>query len=114
LPVLTYTAPHTAAHALRWRLQTIDLAPDRAKTLGLKGAAFPLRTIHGEECSSHWPAGTAAFHTTADIAWAVSRSLIAVDDEEFAESCGIELLVETARLWRSLGDHDASGHFRID
>jgi alpha,alpha-trehalose phosphorylase len=27
---------------------------------------------------------------------------------------GIELLVETARLWRSVGHHDASGRFRID
>jgi alpha,alpha-trehalose phosphorylase len=114
LPVLTYTAPHAAADALRWRLQTINLARDRAKTLGLRGAAFPWRTIHGEECSSYWPAGTAAFHINADIAWAVARYLIAVDDQEFAESCGTELLVETARLWRSLGHHDASGQFRID
>ena len=27
---------------------------------------------------------------------------------------GLELLVETARLWRSLGHHDAAGRFRID
>ena len=27
---------------------------------------------------------------------------------------GTELLVETARLWRSLGHHDPSGHFHID
>ncbi len=72
LPVLTYTAPHASADALRWRLQTIDLARERAKTLGLKGAVFPWRTIHGEECSSYWPAGTAAFHINADIANAVS------------------------------------------
>ncbi|MGH2869297.1 MAG: glycosyl hydrolase family 65 protein, partial [Solirubrobacteraceae bacterium] len=26
----------------------------------------------------------------------------------------LELLVETARLWRSLGHHDPAGHFRID
>ena len=26
----------------------------------------------------------------------------------------MELLVETARLWRSLGHHDGAGHFRID
>ena len=35
------------------------------------GAAFPWRTIHGEECSGYWPAGTAAFHINADIADAV-------------------------------------------
>jgi len=114
LPVLTYTAPHAAADALRWRLQTIDLARDRAKTLGLKGAAFPWRTIHGEECSSYWPAGTAAFHINADIADAVSRYQAAADDPDFEREVGTELLVETARLWRSLGHHDAAGHFRID
>src|SRR6202034_597741 len=68
LPVLTYTAPHAAADALAWRHGTLDLARDRARTLGLDGAVFPWRTIHGQECSSYWPAGTAAFHIYADIA----------------------------------------------
>jgi alpha,alpha-trehalose phosphorylase len=114
LPVLTYTAPHAAADALRWRLQTIKMARDRARTLGLRGAAFPWRTIRGEECSSYWPAGTAAFHINADIASAVSRYHAATQDSEFEETAGTELLVETARLWRSLGHHDAAGRFRID
>ncbi len=114
LPVLSYTAPHACADALRWRLQTIDLARERAKTLGLKGAAFPWRTIHGEECSSYWPAGTAAFHINADIAHAVMLYESVSNDEEFAEAVGTELLVETARLWRSLGHHDGQGRFRID
>ena len=114
LPVLTYTAPRATADALRWRHQTLDLARDRARTLGLKGAAFPWRTIDGQECSSYWPAGTAAFHINADIAEAVRRYQSAVDDPEFEHQVGVELLVETARLWRSLGHHDAAGHFRID
>jgi alpha,alpha-trehalose phosphorylase len=114
LPVLTYTAPQAAADALRWRSQTLDMARERARTLGLKGAAFPWRTIHGEECSSYWPAGTAAFHINADIAGAVVRYQAASDDEEFEHTVGVELLVETARLWRSLGHHDAGGKFRID
>ncbi len=114
LPVLTYTAPHAAADALRWRLQTIELARDRARQLGLQGAAFPWRTIGGEECSSYWPAGTAAFHINADIADAVVRYQDATKDHEFAATVGIELLVETARLWRSLGHHDPTGMFRID
>jgi alpha,alpha-trehalose phosphorylase len=114
LPVLTYTAPHAAADALRWRHQTIDMARDRARTLGLQGAAFPWRTIRGQECSSYWPAGTAAFHINADIADAVARYQAASDDPEFEQSVGVELLVETARLWRSLGHHDAGGRFRID
>ena len=35
---------------------------------GSHGAAFPWRTIRGQECSAYWPAGTAAFHINADIA----------------------------------------------
>jgi alpha,alpha-trehalose phosphorylase len=114
LPVLTYTAPHAAADALRWRLQTIEMARDRARTLGLRGAAFPWRTIHGEECSSYWPAGTAAFHINADIAAAVVNYLDATEDEVFEREIALPLLVETARLWRSLGQHDARGQFRIE
>ena len=37
-----------------------------------------------------------------------------IDDSGFARDIGLELLVETARLWRSLGHHDAAGRFRID
>src|SRR5206468_2458210 len=59
LPVLTYTVPDAARDALRWRHATLDLACERAQQLGLAGAAFPWRTIAGEECSSYWPAGTA-------------------------------------------------------
>jgi alpha,alpha-trehalose phosphorylase len=114
LPVLTYTVPSAAADALRWRHKTLDLARERAHTLGLEGAAFPWRTIAGEECSSYWPAGTAAFHINADIAEAVVRYQNACRDEAFERSVGAELLVETARLWRSLGHHDNTGRFRID
>jgi alpha,alpha-trehalose phosphorylase len=114
LPVLTYTWPSGAADVLRWRHATIGLARDRARQLGLRGAAFPWRTIRGHECSAYWPAGTAAFHIGADIADAVLRYAHATADEAFLRDVGIELLVETARLWRSLGHHDVHGQFHVD
>jgi alpha,alpha-trehalose phosphorylase len=114
LPVLTYTVPDAARDALRWRHATLDSARERAKVLGLGGAAFPWRTIDGQECSGYWPAGTAAFHIGADIADAVGRYQAAGDDEGFEREAGLELLVETARLWCSLGHHDGTGQFRID
>jgi alpha,alpha-trehalose phosphorylase len=113
LPLLTYTAPSAAANALRWRHATLHLARDRARQLGLAGAAFPWRTIAGRECSGYWPAGTAAFHINADIADAVLRYQHAVDDPAFEREVGLPLLVETARLWASLGHHDLRGSFRI-
>jgi alpha,alpha-trehalose phosphorylase len=114
LPVLTYTVPAAAGDALRWRHATLELARERARQLRLAGAAFPWRTIRGQECSGYWPAGTAAFHIDADIADAVARYRGATDDDEFEREAGLELLVETARLWCSLGHHDREGRFRID
>ncbi len=114
LPVLTYTAPDTVAAALRWRHSIIDMARGRARDLHLKGAAFPWRTIHGEECSGYWPASTAAFHINADIADAVLRYTSAHEDTQFERSAGAEILVETARLWMSLGHFDRRRRFRID
>ena len=114
LPVLTMTAPDAAASALRWRHSTLPAAVQRARQLGFDGAAFPWRTIAGQECSGYWPAGTAAFHVNADIADAVVRYVDTTLDEEFARGPGMELLVQTARLWRSLGHHNADGSFHID
>ncbi|MFF9496197.1 glycoside hydrolase family 65 protein [Streptomyces flaveolus] len=114
LPVLTYTEPKAVAEALRWRQDTLPAARDRAAQLGLRGAAFPWRTIDGSEGSAYWPAGTAAFHVGADIAHAVVRYVAATGDTDFERDTGLELLVETARLWRSLGHHDHHGVFHID
>jgi len=114
LPVLTYTQPEPAGDALRWRHSTLPAARQRAAQLGLAGAAFPWRTIGGEECSGYWPAGTAAFHVNADVADAIVRYVDATEDHELERDIGVEVLVDTARLWRSLGHHDSAGRFRID
>ncbi|HTW20534.1 MAG TPA: glycoside hydrolase family 65 protein [Mycobacteriales bacterium] len=114
LPVLTYTQPSAAADAIRWRHSTLDLAKEHAAKLGLRGAAFPWRTIRGHECSGYWPAGTAAFHINADIADAVERYRIATGDDAVDRGGGVELLVETARLWMSLGHHDVDGFWHVD
>jgi alpha,alpha-trehalose phosphorylase len=113
LPTLTFTAPHAAADALRWRHLTLPAARKRARELTLDGAAFPWRTINGDECSGYWPAGTAAFHINADIADAVIRLVEATGDDGFEREVGLALLVDTARLWASLGFHHDGG-FRID
>jgi alpha,alpha-trehalose phosphorylase len=114
LPLLTLPAPDAAADALRWRHSTLPKAIDRASQLGLKGAAFPWRTIDGDEASGYWPAGTAAFHVSAGVADAVVRYIDATADQPFYRGPGMDLLCQTARLWRSLGHHDPGGQFHID
>jgi alpha,alpha-trehalose phosphorylase len=114
LPLLIATAPDAAADALRWRWSTRDLALERARTLRLSGAAFPWRTIRGHECSAYWPAGTAAVHVNADIAVAAARYLWWTDDDAFGRTYAVPLLVDTARLWMSLGYLGDDGQFHID
>ncbi|WP_327023131.1 glycoside hydrolase family 65 protein [Micromonospora sp. NBC_01739] len=114
LPVLTYTHPAAVRDALYWRYSTLEQAYERARTLNLSGATFPWRTIEGPESSGYWPAGTAAFHVAADIADALRRYVLVSGDIELEREIGLTLLVETARLWRSLGHHDRDGQFHID
>jgi alpha,alpha-trehalose phosphorylase len=114
LQLVTYTAPEAARDALRWRHSTLDHARRQAAELGLGGAAFAWRTIRGQECSAYWPAGIVAFHINADIADATLRYLAAAPDPDFERDIAAELLIETARLWRSVGHLSPDGRFRID
>ncbi|MGV0602828.1 family 65 glycosyl hydrolase, partial [Mycolicibacterium pulveris] len=67
-----------------------------------------------EECSAYWPAGTAAFHVNADIAMAFERYRVVTGDDSLERECGLKVLVETARMWLSLGQHDRHGVWHID
>src|SRR5262249_6197336 len=84
------------------------------RQLGGEGAASPWRTIRGQEGSGYGPAGTAACHINADIADAAVRYINVTTDEDFERECGLEILVETARMWRGLGHYDRGGQFHLD
>lgn len=112
VPALTLLRPDVAERLLRWRAGTLDEARHRARTLDLQGATFAWRTIDGHECSPYWPASTAAMHVNADIcrAFWLHRN---VTDEPFAELRLFEILVETARLWMSMGHRDSGGGLHL-
>ncbi|MBC8264246.1 MAG: glycoside hydrolase family 65 protein [Anaerolineales bacterium] len=103
LPFLIYTAPRIARNLLRFRHSMLDKARDRARELREKGALFPWRTINGEEASAYYAAGTAQYHINADIMYALKKYVDATGDEEFLFDEGVEMLVETARMWYDLG-----------
>ncbi len=113
LPLLSCTSPAAAADALRWRHSILDRARHRATALGLSGAAFPWRTIAGHECSGYWPAGTAALHVNADVALALERHWRLTGDDELGREIGVEVLVETARLWMSAGHRGADERWHV-
>jgi alpha,alpha-trehalose phosphorylase len=103
LPFLVYTSPQIARNILRVRYEMLDQARARARELNHRGAAFPWRTISGEEASAYYAAGTAQYHINADIAYALRKYVNATGDQRFLCDCGAEILVETARFWLSLG-----------
>jgi alpha,alpha-trehalose phosphorylase len=116
LPFLIYTSPQTAKNLLRFRYGMLDHARARARELSHRGALFPWRTISGEEASAYYAAGTAQYHINADIMYALRKYVNATGDEEFLFECGVEMLVETARLWYDLGFFSArkGGKFCIN
>lgn len=115
MPLLTYTAPDIAKNLVRYRAATLDAARQRARELAHKqGALFAWRTISGMETSAYFPAGTAQYHINADIAYAAWRYIKASGDGALLEGAGLDLLVETARLWMDTGHYGRDGRFRID
>ncbi len=103
MPFLTYTAPAAAKSLLRHRYVMLDKARRRAHEVSQQGALFPWRTISGDEASAYYAASTAQYHIDADIAYALGQYVHATGDTEFLALHGAEILVETARLWASLG-----------
>ncbi|KQZ83155.1 kojibiose phosphorylase [Microbacterium sp. Root166] len=103
LPFLAYTSPLAARNALRMRYLMLPAARGRAYQLNEAGALFPWRTINGEEASAYYAAGTAQYHINADVSFALAKYVRATGDNEFLHREGVDIAVETARLWATLG-----------
>lgn len=113
-PVFLLTNPSIAKNLLLHRYSLLDDAKVRAKEIGHnKGALFPWRTITGLESSAFFPAGTAQYHISADIAYSYVQYYLATNDYDFAVNYMAEVLFETARLWIDTG-HFKNNHFYID
>ena len=111
MPFLAYTTPLWARNALRMRYLMLPAARRRARQLNEPGALFPWRTINGEEASAYYAAGTAQYHINADVAFAVAKYVRATGDEDFLYREGVDIAVETARLWTTLGFwRSSNGH----
>ncbi|WP_181347733.1 glycoside hydrolase family 65 protein [Thalassobacillus sp. CUG 92003] len=114
-PVFLMTAPELAKQLLIYRYSILEHAKARAIEMGHgQGALFPWRTISGSECSSYFPAGTAQYHISADIAYSYIQYYHATGDLQFMNDYGAELLIETARLWIDIGHFREDGKFAID
>lgn len=117
MPVFMMSAPHIARKMLEYRYGILDKAREQAKLMGhKKGALYSWRSIDGEESSAFFPAGSAQYHISADVAFGVSRYVDATGDMEFLQKYGLEILLETARVWMEAGHFSRlrAGQFCID
>lgn len=113
-PFFLLTHPKIARQLLDFRYATLDGAKEQARLLGhANGALYPWRTISGSECSAYFPSGSAQYHINSDIAHAVITYYFVTGDLEYMRDKGLEILIETARLWLGTG-HWLHGQFRID
>ncbi|HOA26607.1 MAG TPA: glycosyl hydrolase family 65 protein [Arachnia sp.] len=103
VPFLIYTSPRVARNALRFRVNLLPQARERAAVMSQRGALFPWRTINGEEASAYYAAGTAQYHIDADVAFAFAKYRDLTGDTAFMYRDGAAVLVETARMWADLG-----------
>lgn len=102
LPFLIYTTPLWARNALRMRYNMLPAARKRTGQLdggqGLSSVADDL-----EEASAYYAAGTAQYHINADVSFALGEYVRATGDDGSCTAGGVDIAVETARLWATLG-----------
>ena len=115
MPVLTYTAPDAAADALRWRHSTLAdgegaRAPPRPGRRRVSLAHHPRRGVLGLLAGRNRGLSRQRRHRRRRSSGTCARPATTPS----SATSGLEILVETARLWRSLGHYDLEGRFRID
>ncbi len=110
IPFLTFTQPQIARNLLHFRNRMLPAARVRAREMAQSGALFPWRTINGEEASAYYAAGSAQMHINGDIAYALMQYVGATNDLPFLVRDGVDLLVETARMWAELGFWRTNGN----
>lgn len=112
-PFFILTNPEISRNLVEYRYAILDEARENAKILGhKKGAAYAWRTIMGKECSGFFPAGSAQYHISGDIAYSTVSYYLITKDLDFMAEKGAEILFETARLWMDLGCY-CDGTFQI-
>ena len=110
-----HRCPDAARDALRWRHATLALA----QAPGPRAAAGRARRSRGGRFAARSARATGRRARRRSTSTPTSPTRCAATSPRpttptSSADAGLDLLVETARLWRSLGHHDAEGCFRID
>jgi len=126
-PFFVATQPEMARALIKYRHLTLDGARRKAKDLGFEGAYYPWESaltgdevtpkeVYVEDENRTIPIHTGFLqtHITADVALAVRRYWHATGDDAFMREGGLEILLETARVWKSRSVEGPDECFHIE
>ncbi len=107
LPFFTFTDPAAAASLLRFRHGILPEARRHARALWFDGAMYAWKS--GYDGAEETEVGVGAFyaiHIVSDISYAIRQYWEGTGDSDFMHKYGTEILLETARFWRSRAHYD--------
>ncbi|NQT59995.1 MAG: glycoside hydrolase family 65 protein [Bacteroidetes bacterium] len=105
LPFFIYTDPARARDLVMFRYNTLEGAKRNAKDSGYEGAKYAWESsLSGDEECPNWQYADHEIHVTADVAYGVWHYISIVEDIDFLEAYGFEILWETAKFWESRVD----------
>ena len=104
LPFYLMTNPDTARDLLLYRYRRLDAARQVAAEHGYRGAKFPWTSTRDglDVCPPDWErCGKRQIHISGDVAYAFDLYRHWTGDQAFFDRHGVEVLLETARFFRS-------------
>lgn len=117
-PFLATHFPELARELLDYRHKRLDTARERAARCGYRGAMYPWRSARSGEdetppfqlfpLSGNWVADHTYLqrHIGAAIAYDVWTLYLATGDRDLLRGMGGEMILEIARFWGSIVEHD--------
>ena len=116
LPYFSYTFPQIGRSLLEYRYKTLAGAHKKALENGYKGAMYPWESawMDDGEVTPVWGAadivtgkstkiwsGFIEQHITSDVSFGVWQYYMLTGDDDFMETCGYEILLDTGIFWAS-------------
>jgi protein-glucosylgalactosylhydroxylysine glucosidase len=104
-----------AKSLIDYRYDRLDMARNKARNFGYKGAMFPWESDDtGEEATPTWAlTGTFEHHITADVGIAVWNYYLVTKDLQWLKETGYPILTDIADFWTSRTTKNNDGSYSI-
>ncbi len=102
VPTYLGVAPeYVTKSLLQYRHNQLPQAIANAKSLGLRGALYPMVTFNGVECHNEWEITFEEIHRNGAMAYAIYNYTNYTGDDSYLKTKGIDVLVNISEFWAS-------------